>query len=250
MKIRPHEIHFFYTLTDQAGEGKITRWTGLIHPDEAARSREFGLEKKRKEFISTRALTRFVLSEFSGIPARKLEFIKNRHGKPELKPGETGLKFSISHSGNMVAFAVALEQNLGIDVEDLRRKVDLKIADRFFTKSEIRRIKTGPGEKRGAADRFLEIWTLKESYIKARGRGLSIPLDQLSFHLDPGGASIRFSETMDDTPEDWIFFSFGLPFSHQAAAALNSPAGTDSQLKIHRCLPFESIEFERSLFHP
>ena len=249
MAIRPGEIFFFYTFLDRAGDREMEHWAGHLSADEADKAQTFSLEKKKREFLVSRALVRFVLSECSGLLPSELTFFQNRHGKPELKTAGTGLRFSLSHSGNMVACGIARDRNLGIDVEDTNRNVNLAIADRFFRGPEINWIREPvPRAEHESRDRFLRIWTLKEAYIKARGKGLSMPLNLFSFGFCQGVPSVCFDESMDDAPESWSFYSFDL-CGYKAAAALQFPCDQHSRLKILHCIPFQRTDPECILSH-
>ena len=92
------------------------------------------------------------------------------------------VRFNLSHTDGLAVCAVVLKHDIGVDVEHRQRRVvSENIARRFFSPSEVREFESLP--ERMQQDRFFQYWTLKESYIKARGMGLSIPLEKFSFHL-------------------------------------------------------------------
>jgi 4'-phosphopantetheinyl transferase len=102
----------------------------------------------------------------------------NEFGKPYLENYDE-FHFNISHSGKWVVCAVS-DKPVGIDVEKIK-DINIKIADRFFSKEEAEDL-----YKKEESERlkyFFDLWTLKESYIKADGRGLNIPLDSFSFKI-------------------------------------------------------------------
>ena len=104
----------------------------------------------------------------------------NAYGKPGL-PGVKDLHFNVSHAGDWVVCAVS-HQELGVDVERLR-DIDLRLAERFFHASEVRRLAQAGGTRR--RDLFFELWTAKEAFLKADGRGLQRALD--SFWVEDDG---------------------------------------------------------------
>ncbi len=254
MDIQPDHILLFYTWIDRVSPACSGQWTKFFDPQEIERFKNISLESKKREFIFSRALTRYVLSKISGISPEKFRFIFNRHGKPELKPGITrqNIRFSLSHAGNMVGLGVVLDHDLGVDVEDKKRRVNKGVAQRFFSPEEIRQVMPGDNpEASFQKEVFLAIWTLKESYIKARGRGLSIPLNSFGFTLKPPGfPGISFRDDEGTNSQDWSFFSFDLNASHKGAVAVHAPAAQGLCLKIHYCLPFKFIRYERHLIHP
>ncbi|MDQ2087638.1 4'-phosphopantetheinyl transferase superfamily protein [Herbivorax sp. ANBcel31] len=103
-------------------------------------------------------------------------FETGEYGKPYLK-GVDDFHFNISHSGKWVVCAIS-DRPVGVDVEKIKH-LDIKIADRFFSKKEIDDLYRLEESER--LQYFFDLWTLKESYIKADGRGLYIPLSSISF---------------------------------------------------------------------
>lgn len=106
------------------------------------------------------------------------EVLEGENGKPYLKDGD--IYFSISHSGNVAACVVS-KYPVGCDVEKVR-KVDLKIAKRFFCEQEVDELYSLKNDS-DRIDAFFRLWTLKESYVKAVGKGLAIPLNSFSVSL-------------------------------------------------------------------
>ena len=90
------------------------------------------------------------------------------------------LNFNISHTKSLVLLGVTSDGALGVDVENCRsREAPLKIAHQFFAPEELAELQALPRAQQH--DRFFEYWTLKESYIKARGMGLSLPFELVQF---------------------------------------------------------------------
>lgn len=108
----------------------------------------------------------------------ELNFNKNEFGKPELSH-DSGCYFNISHAGDWVICAFS-ERPVGVDIEHIK-PIDYSIADRFFTRNEYLALMSRTGLDQ--LTYFYRLWTLKESYIKAVGKGLSIPLHSFSFEI-------------------------------------------------------------------
>lgn len=125
-------------------------------------------------------LVRDVLSRYlQGIPAKNIEFITNDYKKPYILPERLAilLRFNISHSEKMIVLAVSVGVEIEIDVKYLNRKnIFFEIAEWFFAENEYQHFKSLPGEHQ--KQRFFSLWSLKEAYIKACGKGLYIPLDE------------------------------------------------------------------------
>ena len=95
----------------------------------------------------------------------------------------------------------------------------MDVAERFFSTRETVSLLGAPIESR--AGMFLEYWTLKEAYVKARGLGLSLPLDQFSMYNDSRGEwRISFEPSFEDDPARWWLWSSRVGNSHQMALAI------------------------------
>ena len=124
-----------------------------------------------------------------GLSQKNLHFTLKENGKPEIMECPE-MYFNLSHSGDYVAAAFA-DMPIGIDVEHFRES-GAKIAERFFSEEERRYLKEQPG-----ASSFTRIWTRKESYVKATGMGLRLPMDS-------------FSTVHEQVEEDYYLKSFDI----------------------------------------
>jgi 4'-phosphopantetheinyl transferase len=90
------------------------------------------------------------------------------------------------------------------DVESLGRPAPIEVAERFFAPAEVRALHSLPSDER--TQRFFDYWTLKESYIKARGLGLAIPLDRFGFALEPSRRPrLEVDGRVADSGDAWLF---------------------------------------------
>jgi 4'-phosphopantetheinyl transferase len=156
----------------------------LLDSDETARWRRFTFDRDRDVFLATRLLARTVLSQHAGLPPRALRFGFSPNGKPELVVPDLQppLRFNLSNTSGLVACAVAYSRALGIDVEMIH-DVPPRVAEAYFAPPELSAWLELDAQARRAA--FFAVWTLKESFIKARGDGLSLPLDSFAIALSP-----------------------------------------------------------------
>ncbi|MBR1742986.1 MAG: 4'-phosphopantetheinyl transferase superfamily protein [Lachnospiraceae bacterium] len=115
-----------------------------------------------------------------GISSEDLEICYHENGKPYLG-NRNGVFFNLSHSGEYVICAVS-EKEVGCDVEKISEYRE-GVAKRFFSSSEYEMLLDLKTEQE-KAEIFFRLWTLKESYIKAIGKGLSMPLDSFSFSFE------------------------------------------------------------------
>ncbi len=155
--------------------------------DEATKAKRFHFEKHRNHFIVARGLLRTILSRYLDIDPHQLRFCYNAYGKPSLDPSshKSTLNFNLSHSHDLALYAFTYSRQVGIDIEYMRANVEYEeLAKRFFSPDENAILHALPEAFKQEA--FFNCWTRKEAYIKARGKGLSIPLESFDVSLRPG----------------------------------------------------------------
>jgi 4'-phosphopantetheinyl transferase len=180
------EVHVWRAPLDQA-PSQIQSFFHNLAADEQARAGRFYFQKDREHFIVAHGVLRAILGGCLNQAPECLSFCYSSHGKPALageSDGET-IRFSVSHSHGIGLFAVTRGREVGIDLERIRFDLAIEeIAERFFSPREFAMLQTLPaGVQRQA---FFNCWTRKEAYIKARGGGLSLALDQFDVSLTPG----------------------------------------------------------------
>jgi 4'-phosphopantetheinyl transferase len=144
------------------------------------------------------------------------------------------MQFNISHSGDLVLIAIAKGRAVGVDVEKIRTDLDPdSIAARFFSANECKVLASLAGPERYQA--FFTCWTRKEAYLKARGVGLSVPLDRFDVSFLPNEEP-RLLATRDDPLEasQWRLQALDLGSDYAAALA---GAGSDWKLRCWDCHP-------------
>ncbi|MBN1759952.1 MAG: 4'-phosphopantetheinyl transferase superfamily protein [Chitinispirillaceae bacterium] len=166
------------------------------------RAARFIRHEDRYRCVAGEVLARYAVSRFSGQRDASWRTGKNKFGKPYLL--ESPVHFNVSHSGKWVLCAVD-HTEIGVDVE-VRRRTDPAVAERFFSTPERHMLAAVnvPEETRSL---FFRLWVLKESYIKAIGRGLDCPLD--SFACLPDGTDgaaglVRFDDTLPEAAVRWF----------------------------------------------
>jgi 4'-phosphopantetheinyl transferase len=159
----------------------------LLDTGEHRRLALFRRERDRQNFVASRVLVRTALSAHAPVAPERWAFELGAHGRPEIAAGlcDRPLRFNLSHTAGLVACAVTIGRDVGIDVEWRRRSGNLRaLAERYFAPQELAEL-AALSEPR-FRERFFDYWTLKEAYVKARGLGLlSLPLRQVAFTLDP-----------------------------------------------------------------
>jgi 4'-phosphopantetheinyl transferase len=147
---------------------------GLLSAEERESAARFHFERDRRLYTAAHAGLRRALARELGADPREFAFAADAAGRPHLL-GTTGLFFSLSHSGDRALVAVARTPRLGVDVEWLRAGIDReRLAQRNFTPREQAELLALPEEERYLG--FFRVWTRKEAYVKALGKGLYHPL--------------------------------------------------------------------------
>ena|SRR5579871_3147439 len=155
----------------------------ILSLEERERAARFHFPEHQKHFIGCRGILREILSGFLEIPPAELRFTYNAYGKPAVS--DPTLRFNVSHSGGWAMFAVTRGREVGIDIERINERTALELIQaRFFSAWESEQLRSLPLEQQTEA--FFRCWTRKEAYIKARGLGLSFPLDSFDVSLAPG----------------------------------------------------------------
>lgn len=193
----------------------------LLSPEERQQQQRFIPPAKRHEYLVTRVLVRSVLGEMHGTAPENLRFVLNDWGRPALAPESTiaPLHFNISHTEGLIVCLVSDEHQVGVDTEHLdRASTLLKLAPDVFAPDELRELRALTEYEQ--PQRAVLLWTLKESYIKARGMGLSIPLDSFAFRFDQSNIILELANPLEDDQTCWEFETHQLG-SHIISATLS-----------------------------
>jgi len=154
---------------------------------ERCRADRFAFETDRQRFIVGRARLRQLLGARLDVQPESVELISGPYGKPALAPpfADPDLRFNLSHSGNIAAYAFSHGHEVGIDIEAIRTLSEAdEIAASTFSRSEnAAYLALSPSDRMQG---FFNCWTRKEAFIKAVGDGLSYPLDRFDVSLAPG----------------------------------------------------------------
>jgi 4'-phosphopantetheinyl transferase len=158
----------------------------LTVPSEHARARRYKFEADRHRHLGGRALVRLVLARQYNCAPRDLSLVEGPHGKPRLQePPNDGptLHFNVAHTANVVVAAFSRAHPVGIDVESLTRDADMEaLAQRVLTEAERKHWRAFPKARR--EDGFIHLWTCKEAFLKATGRGLQRALHSIECCFD------------------------------------------------------------------
>jgi 4'-phosphopantetheinyl transferase len=199
-------IDLWCTLVSEIDDDSLwPRYDALLSTDERARQARFLFAKDQRRHLVTRVLVRTVLSRYAAVRPEDWVFSAGVHGRPAISAPQPAppLEFNISHTDDLVMLGVTSGRTLGIDTESAEeRAADIDGLHRYFAPEEGVALLSLPPEQRRR--RFFELWTLKESYIKARGMGLGIPLDAFRFELTgERGLKLHMRPELGDSPDRW-----------------------------------------------
>lgn len=167
-KIQPDEVHIWSACLPEC-EQDMSYYGSILSKDEQERANTFKFSKDRKQFIMTRGILRCLLSNYLSIPPQSIEILYGLWGKPCLSQEYT-LRFNVSHSGDYALYAVTLNFEVGIDLEHINNKLELKnMAKTLFAISELAYWKSLNPKKQ--QNYFFKSWACKEAFLKALGKG-------------------------------------------------------------------------------
>lgn len=215
------EVHLWLATLEASSE-QLTAYEQLLSCDERERAARFCFPRDRDRYVVGRGLLRVILARYLGIAPLELRFAYNAYGKPELatEGGAQSLRFNLSHSHGLVLYAVARGRELGVDIERVRPEMATEaIARHFFSPQEVRALMALPPHAR--TDAFFRCWTRKEAYLKARGEGLSLPLDSFEVSLAPGEPAVLLRAPGPPQECDrWSLRDVPVPRGYAAAIAV------------------------------
>lgn len=233
-------IDLWCTYISEIGDDSLwSRYDALLSAGERAAQARFRFARHQRRYLVTRALVRTVLSRYAAVRPEDWTFSAGPRGRPEISAPRPApaLEFNISHSADLVMLGVTSGRALGIDTESIQaREADTEGLDRYFAPQESAALLAlGPHERRR---RFFELWTLKESYIKARGMGLAIALDAFRFELADGrGLTLHMRPELGDSPERWRLWQFVLRSDYLAAVCAARGADAPPHVTLREVVP-------------
>ncbi|KAH9624936.1 hypothetical protein KSS87_008716 [Heliosperma pusillum] len=258
----PMETHLWCVFPDEVKSSSLlNQYLDILSPSEKQNVLSLGEAEHKKRALLARALVRATIARYqtsTHIDPRSLQFKKNAHGKPEVdwQPSPDWspppLHFNISHTSSLIACGISTYSPIGIDVEEKTRTLKnnvISLARRFFCPDEVEILAKilDPEVQRLS---FLKLWTLKEAYVKALGRGFSgAPFNTFRIHMEP--PTDRISDTADskvcgidvkssEYPNKWNFALLELADSHYAAVCTENSEDsklTPLSLRVWKTIP-------------
>ena len=233
-------IDLWCTYISAIGDDSLwTRYDALLSAEERGKQARFRFARDQRRYLVTRALARIVLSRYAAVQPQDWAFSAGAHGRPVISAPSRAppLEFNISHSADLVMLGVTLGRTLGIDTESIvARDADIAGLDRYFAPEEsIALLALSPRERRR---RFFELWTLKESYIKARGMGLAIALDAFRFELGDGRQlTLHMLPGLGDSPDRWRLWQLVLRSDYIVGICAARGEGVSPRIVVREIVP-------------
>lgn len=217
---RPDEVHV-WSIPLERGDEVVARLGAWLAPDERARADRFVFPRDRRRFTVARAALRAILSGYLGRDPAAVGFAYGERGKPRLV--ESGrLDFNLAHSHELALCAVTAGRAVGVDLEWLRPVSDLlAVARTAFSPAERAALLARPEEERMAV--FYRCWVGKEAYVKARGDGLSLPLDSFDIALGADWPALLANRLDPAEPSRWSFVGLAPGEGYVGALAVEGP---------------------------
>jgi len=216
LQLQENEVHL-WLITLPTELDSLASCRSRLTDEERARADRFHFPEDRARFTLGRAALRILLRRYSGLA--DISIALNEYGKPHLAQPGTSLQFNVAHSGDLVLLGFTRGRPIGVDVERLRPDfATTEIADRFFGPDEATLVAALPEPDRARG--FFNCWTRKESYIKARGMGLSLPLHSFSVVFTSGEPPSLLRVDNDPTaPQRWSILDLPTCDGYAAATA-------------------------------
>jgi 4'-phosphopantetheinyl transferase len=251
LRLPPGQVDIWLTSLRAISPAQERACLGLLSDDERARWRRFLVPHAQLQYLVTRALVRTTLSRYADIAAAAWRFETNSFGRPHLSPQHAvrNLHFNVSNTRGLIVCAVARHDEIGVDVEFGSRDVDIEgVARSVFAPAEQADVRVARADNQ--LGRFYAYWTLKEAYIKARGMGLSLPLDAFWFELDGPSPILRVTERCADTAERWRFYRYAPTDDHIMAVAVATRPGVEPSVCLRWIDPVQAPHVIARAFAP
>ena len=197
------EVHLWLLDLSRVNEQTSATTKILLSQQELHRAESF--KRRKAEHILTRAFLRKSLARYCNCSAKELSFNVDHNGKPYLTQCAIPLSFNLSHSGHFAVLAIGTQKRIGVDIEVVRQRDFMKIAEHYFHAQEVRALGDCPDAQK--INLFFELWTRKEAFLKALGGGISTGLDKIYFDVWQQPWAFYIADSLGEQTQDWQIFS-------------------------------------------
>jgi 4'-phosphopantetheinyl transferase len=243
----PGEIHLWLSDYAQITDPRLLEtYRLLMAPEEREQESNFYFDRDRRRYLVTRALVRTVLSRYEARLPHEWTFQNTYYGRPVIANASTSCRplcFNVSHTDSLIVLAVTCRKALGIDIENMSvRRISDELANHYLAPVEIAALHSV--DRALQQERLWEYWTLKESYLKARGTGMSLPLDKFSFRYPhDSGIEVNIEPELNDQAAQWQFWQFRPAPQYLLAVCAESTVVSGPVFRIRASVPLRSEEF-------
>ena len=204
--IDDHSIHV-WGLHVPANEHRIGALEEILSDRERQKALRYLRKTDRQSSIAARGALRILLSGYTGVQANQVELAYSANGKPRMSGAD--IAFNVSHSGEWIVLAFGHGREIGVDIEQVQREMDIMaIAARYFTPEEKGIIE----EAEDPHTVFFRLWARKEAYIKACGSTLFAELRGTAVPMGDGAQK-----------EGWFFHHLEAGSEYAAAVVTDRP---------------------------
>lgn len=214
----PLGVDLWYLDLTKCDQMSLQTYSEFLPIDELERAQQY--RKSQTQFLFTRLFLRKVIAHYTGWPTQEITIARTAHGKPFLLNAPTPLYFNLSHTSNSAILAVTTYGEVGVDIEAIRQRDFLKIAERYFHADESQQLQSCNSTER--ATLFFKLWTLKEAFFKATGSGISTGLNKVHFNLSGDIITPSIDPSLNRFAEDWQFQQHLIENSLVAALVVES----------------------------
>lgn len=203
-------------------KGDCSKSWALLSPGERCRAESLKVIKVRQRFVISRAILRQLLADYMAVNCAAVELFQGPFGKPYVRQIKGGhVVFNLSHTADHLVIALGCQRQIGVDIEVCRERVNLAaLAGKCFSDSEFRQWQQLESEDKKVT--FYRIWTRKESFVKAVGRGISLGLKFCEMSIQ---APVKVLSVPDNCgqPSDWRVIDLNVPLGLSAAMTTDGP---------------------------
>lgn len=213
ININLNELHLWFIDDQKIQQPELlSYYSSLLDSEEQTKQQRFHFEKDRHQYLITRSCLKILLSRYcQDVQPQQWQFVKNSYGKPYIANKlPTPLFFNLSHTKGKIVIAVSASDCIGVDIEYQKRdaKID-DLAKTVFSPEENDYYNHLPSEEKQPY--FFLLWTLKEAFIKALGKGITLPMTDLLYR----DGQIKLT----NQSADWQFWSIESDYYQIALAA-------------------------------
>jgi 4'-phosphopantetheinyl transferase len=226
------EAHVWFSRPESVQDNEVLQdLTATLSNEELDKYRRLHFPADRHRYLVSHALVRKTLSRYIDRPPADWSFSHGEHGRPEIaNPGTPPLRFNLTHTVGLVGCIVTRNDDCGIDAEKITtRHATSGIAERMFSETEYRELRRLEGQE--SLEYFFTRWTLRESYVKALGIGISFPTRKLTFSVNrENSVEISLHPELEDQRINWQFQLFKPTAEHIVATAIRRNSEMDKRI--------------------